>query len=266
MEKLQKITALVCCSCGVLFAQGKDDDGKLYFGVRVGTSNSSYFIDAGKSDLKDWDFDSKQREYGGESFDCAVFISLQSGIFAFQTEAIFTEFYYSSSEREFNEYNRSPDDWGWKYAENKYKTSRYAFVFPLLFKLAFRPNNVFIQTFAGPHLCVNVGGLKVKQNPEEEWYVPDFWFHSIVSSKSRIKKEPYPWGLTVGTSFGAKAKNGVVFFDIRYFTDLGTFNQGYQWISANGRSAYYCNHFLSYRTKISLTVGYEFGNGIDIKR
>jgi hypothetical protein len=258
---LQKIVATVGCSCVILFAQGKDSDGKLYFGIRGGGSTSSYFIDA---DRYYEDFFSEQREYGGESFDLAAFVSLQSGFFAFQTEVLFTEFYYSSSQREYFEY-RNNDIWRWdrKYVENKYETSKYALVFPFLLKMVFRPNNVFIQAFAGPHFCANIGEFKVKQNPVEKWYVTDLGSWSTMG-RGDENVEPYPWGMTAGVSFGAKAKTGTLFFDIRYLTDLETFSQGYQWI--NNGHAYYSAYFFSYRTKISLTVGYEFGNGIDIKR
>jgi hypothetical protein len=184
--------------------------------------------------------------YGDESFNFAPFVSLQlTNFFAVQTEMLFTKYGYISFDNfgilhVFGDFLNSDDE----YIEpdtcrNELKQSRHALIFPILAKLTFRPGNLSIQAFAGPHFTINIGkfsekidGRIKKYNDDKDYYQEKPWYPPI--------------GLTTGANFGVKTKMGILFLDARYFTDLGYFrhvDDSFKWVRRAG---------------LSLTAGYEF--------
>jgi len=260
---MKKTAIIIFCLCAFLFAHER----RVSFGLRLG---GSVGLSAPSEDYKElvlgeWDFtpvydidEELPPEWspcrlewrdGSGSFDFAPFVSLQlNNLFAIQTEMLFTKYGYIGFDVVKGKfpngyYIYDNGDTVLTPLENGIRITGHALIFPILAKLTFRPSKFSIQTFVGPHFTVNVGKLKDKEDGKIIPFVTDEGLYITV-------RQP-PVGLTAGANFGVKAGSGTMFFDARYFTDLGY----WEWADRPDDSHW----FLGRRARLSLTVGYEFG-------
>jgi len=261
---MKKLQTIIFCFCVFLFAQ-EDTSNKrrvslgLRLGGGIGLSDVDKKYKAQIETPYEWEDEwedeywekyvysygvKKWKDFTG-SFDVAAFLSLQlTNIFAIQTETFFTRYCrygYNHSGYWYEIYYKD----GKQIERNDYETlyrfrkSKPVLIFPILAKLTFNPKNISIQTFVGPHFSVDFGYVQNKTN-----------YNDIYKYFDR-RDVSYPWiGLTAGGRFGIKATNGIVFLDVRYFTDLFT-------NKFEERDVY----MLARRARLSLTAGYEFRLG-----
>jgi hypothetical protein len=242
--KKMLVALLIGAFTCVTFAQ---DAKRVYLGVRAGAGvglsslgekQEKTFTDLGGTITR-----------GGASFDVAPFVSLQlADVFALQTELLFTKFGIG----------QNISIMGYDMETN---ITRSAMAIPVLAKMTFRPENLSISAFVGPHFTVNMGkwnidanvaGIEAKQeytDDEFKKYLAD----TYEADSTDLKFAPV--GLTAGLSFGFAAGPGNLFFDVRFLTDLGMAK-----LTAYLDDEKEEEDFLR-RAKLSFTVGYEFGAG-----
>ncbi|MCL1945804.1 MAG: PorT family protein [Chitinivibrionia bacterium] len=264
--KKMLVALLIGAFTCVTFAQ---DSKLVYLGVRAGAGVGLSAMS--EEEEKDITEDGGKITRGGASFDVAPFVSIQlADVFALQTELLFTKFGagYKWEESGFDE------EYGSWSEEEEYKISRNALVIPILAKMTFRPENLSISAFVGPHFAINIGKYKISENEtwtEDGQTESEKWDTTLTDDELKKMfgytelKYP-PVGLTAGVSFGFAAGPGNLFFDFRFLTDLG--------MAKSTRMSNYDDKTDEYleipvkkeedfmrRSKLSFTVGYEFGAG-----
>ncbi|MCL1946719.1 MAG: PorT family protein [Chitinivibrionia bacterium] len=269
--KKMLVALLIGAFTFVTFAQ---DSKRVYLGVRAGAGlGLSTLLGEWEKEITE---DGGKITRGGASFDVAPFVSLQlADVFALQTELLFTKFGVGY---EFNESDSYYDDYydetiSYSYEEVA-KYSRSAMVIPVLAKLTFRPENLSISAFVGPHFAINIGDWKVVENGS--WSDSDGenekWDTTYTQTEAKFKEDmgftelKYPpVGLTAGVSFGFAAGPGNLFFDIRFLTDLGAVKGEYlsRYDDDDNELPVPVKKEEDFfrRAKLSFTVGYEFGAG-----
>jgi hypothetical protein len=122
---------------------------------------------------------------------------------------------------------------------NKKYTS-YSLMFPLLFKMNFRPGNIRLAPFAGLYAFLPLDKTSYRMNPEGD--TDSFsWTVNV------------PAGFTAGIEAAIKTGPGMIIADIRYANDFGVIT-----IHDAEDTAYK-------RGMFSFTLGYSFGF-IDLKK
>jgi hypothetical protein len=120
------------------------------------------------------------------------------------------------------------------------KYSSYSLMFPLLFKVNFKPGQFRLAPFAGIYAFLPLGETSYRMNPGGE-------------TDSFSWSADLPLGFTVGFDTAIKFGPGMILADVRYANDFGTIT-----IHDDVDTSYK-------RTMFSVTLGYAFGF-IDFKK